>query len=215
MIHVGSQRLKAATKNGIQQKHRSETTDTILRVTDQKMLTWAVFLDMSKAFDSINHETLILKLQDAGASNPVIQWFCSYFNDRLQVVRIHSTLSESLPINCSNPQGRKLRQLLFSIYTTLMIFLQHPRNAASRAIPFKMKDAVNAFTDFRDDLRRIRQWCSSSTFYCWTQVKLNLWCLVAGKCNSKLVTPSLTFIGRELVLQHTATKTLGWSLTLT
>ena len=49
-----------------------ETTDTILKAIDQKMLTSAVFLDMSKAFDSVNHETLILKLQDVGASDPVI-----------------------------------------------------------------------------------------------------------------------------------------------
>ena len=37
------------------------------------MFTSAVFLDMTKAFDGVNHETVILKLQDVGASNPVIQ----------------------------------------------------------------------------------------------------------------------------------------------
>ena len=71
------------------------TTDTILREIDQKMLTSAVILDMSTAFDSINHETLILKLQDtrrrlsktsfvgfnmARDANTVIQWFCSYLH---------------------------------------------------------------------------------------------------------------------------------------
>ena len=62
MIHVGSQRLKVATKNGWQLTEASvvETTDTILRVIDQKMLTWAVFLDMGNAFVSVNHETLIV-----------------------------------------------------------------------------------------------------------------------------------------------------------
>ena len=62
MIHVGSQRLKVATKNGWHLTEASvvETTDTILRVIDQKMLTWAVFLDMGNAFVSVNHETLIV-----------------------------------------------------------------------------------------------------------------------------------------------------------
>ena len=49
-----------------------ETTDTILRAIDQKMFTSAVFLNMSKAFNNINNETLILKLQELHASNPVV-----------------------------------------------------------------------------------------------------------------------------------------------
>ena len=78
-----------------------ETTDSILIAIDQKMLTSAMFLDMSKAFDGrVSPEPLMLKMQDVGASNSVIQWFCSYLNERRQVVRILSILSEPLPINC-------------------------------------------------------------------------------------------------------------------
>jgi len=59
-----------------------ETNDIILRGIDQNMLTLAVFFDMSKAIDSVNQETLTLKLQDVGTSKSVIQWFCSYLNKR-------------------------------------------------------------------------------------------------------------------------------------
>lgn len=59
------------------------------------MLTSAVFSDMSKALDSVYHETLTLKLQDACASKPVIQWFCNYPYDRRQVVRIYSKHCQS------------------------------------------------------------------------------------------------------------------------
>ena len=64
-----------------------------------------VLLDMSKAFDSISHEILLLKLKDVGASNTCLQWFRSYLSDRQQVVRINSTLSESLPLSTGVPQG--------------------------------------------------------------------------------------------------------------
>ena len=57
-----------------------ETTDTILNAIDKKKLTAVVILDMSKAFDSVNHETLILKLQDVGASSSTLQWFRSYLS---------------------------------------------------------------------------------------------------------------------------------------
>ena len=42
---------------------------------DKKILTVAVFLDVSKAFDSVNHEKLILKLQDIRVSSSTLQWF--------------------------------------------------------------------------------------------------------------------------------------------
>ena len=190
-----------------------ETTDTILRAIDQKMLTSAVFLDMSKAFDSVNHETLILKLQDVGASNPVIQWFCSYLNDRRQVVRIHSLLSEPLPINCGVPQGSILGPLLFSIYTNDLSLAPQKCNVQSYVddtklvISFKMKDAVNAFADLSDDLHRIGQWCSNNLLLL-NPSKTKLMVFGSRQMLSRMTTRSLTFMGRELVPEHTA-KDLG------
>ena len=190
-----------------------ETTDTILRAIDQKMLTSAVFLDMSKAFDSVNHETLILKLQDVGASNLVLQWFCSYLNDRRQVVRIHSTLSEPLPINCGVPQGSILGPLLFSIYTNDVPLAPQKCNVQSYVddtklvISFKMKDALNAFADLSDDLHRIGQWCSNNLLLL-NPSKTKLMVFGSRQMHSRMTTRSLTFMGRELVPEHTA-KDLG------
>lgn len=94
------------------------------------MLTSAVFLDMTKAIDGVTDETVILKLQDVGSSNPVIQWFCSYRNDSgsnpLNIVRAHYPLTAA----CS----REVYPDHFYLAYTLMIFLQHYGNAASRAI---------------------------------------------------------------------------------
>lgn len=70
-----------------------------------------VLLDMSKAFDSISHEILLLKLKDVGASNTCLQWFNSYLSDWQQVVRINSTLSESLSLRSGVPQGSILSSM--------------------------------------------------------------------------------------------------------
>lgn len=67
-------------------------TDSILNAIDQKKVTALVLLDMSKAFDCVNHNILTSKLQDMGASQSCLQWFSSYLSNRQQVVRINSVV---------------------------------------------------------------------------------------------------------------------------
>ena len=70
-----------------------------------------------------------------------------------------------------------------------------------------MKDTANAFADLRDDLLRIGQWCSNNLLLL-NPSKTKLMVFGSRQMHSRLVTPSLTFMGRELVPEHTA-KDLG------
>ena len=94
--YLSSRDRLSSKQSGNKQWHSTETsvvltTDEILSAIDKKRLT-AVVLVMFKALDSINHQILLTKLQDLGASKSVILWFCSYLTSRYQVVRIHITL---------------------------------------------------------------------------------------------------------------------------
>lgn len=90
-------RNKAETKI----RHSSETsviqtTDVILSAIDKKHLTAVVLLDMSKAFDSIDHNLLLVKFEDVGASPLATQWVCSYLTSRYEDVVIGTAVSERL-----------------------------------------------------------------------------------------------------------------------
>ena len=86
---------------------------------NNKQLTAVVLLDMSKAFDSLDHGILdhgISKLEDVRASNTALKWFKSYLTNRCQSVHINCTLSDTLEVKYEVPQGSILGPLLFSVY---------------------------------------------------------------------------------------------------
>ena len=81
-----------------------------------KDLTLGIFLDLSKAFDTIPHYTLIKKLEHYGIRGLSNSWFKSYLSDRTQFMEIKSNKSTELVIDCGVPQGSILGPILFILY---------------------------------------------------------------------------------------------------
>ncbi|CAB4023601.1 Hypothetical predicted protein, partial [Paramuricea clavata] len=85
--------LLCRSQSGFRKKHSTETAvthfaDQILMGMDKGLVTGAVFIDLAKAFDTIDHDVLIRKLKHYGVSNESLLWFKDYFCARKQFVTI-------------------------------------------------------------------------------------------------------------------------------
>ena len=101
-------------------------TQALLRVKNDILLnmnkqhvTLLVLLDLSVAFDTVNHNVLLSRLHSKfGISGTALEWFRSYLNGRSQHIMVHGNLSRSSNLDFGVPQGSCLGPLLFTIYAS-------------------------------------------------------------------------------------------------
>ena len=91
-------------------------TETINKTIEQKKFGCGVFIDLKKAFDTVNHNILLQKLEHYGIRDNARLWFKSYLADRKQFVSLNGTNSEIKSITCGVPQGSVLGPILFLLY---------------------------------------------------------------------------------------------------
>ena len=83
---------------------------------ENKLITCSIFLDLAKAYDTIDHRILIAKLEKYGIRDVPLQLIESFLTNRQQYTTIKSTKSATNKVLCGIPQGSTLGPLLFTIY---------------------------------------------------------------------------------------------------
>jgi hypothetical protein len=99
-----------------------QLVDKINNAVERSETTIGIFLDLSKAFDTIDHNILLTKLEHYGFRGIVLQWFKNYLSNRKQYVSYNTCESELKHIICGVPQGSILGPLLFILYVNDIVY---------------------------------------------------------------------------------------------
>ena len=120
------------------------------------------FLDLSKAFDIVDHVLLVEKLKTIGASSQVVKWFASYLESRYQVTSVENCQSTKQKVPVGVPQGSILGPLLFPLYVNdLPNCLEHCQvvmYADDTVIYFSANCCQNIEYHLNADLANLAEW---------------------------------------------------------
>ena len=151
---------------GFQKEHSTEhavlqLTNQILQSFNQDKFTIGVFIDLSKAFDTVDHNILLKKLSFYGVRNNNLKWFKSYLSNRKQFISTDEGNTDMETITCGVPQGSILGPLLFLIFVndlTQATSLDPIMFADDTNLFYSNKDITTLFEVVNKELVNINTW---------------------------------------------------------
>ena len=169
--YLETNNILACTQFGF--RRGKSTEDAVLEFMDgaysaleNSEILIAVFLDLSKAFDTVNHDILLRKLYHLGLRGTMFDWFKSYLSNRTNYVSVNNASSQTRLIKYGVPQGSNLGPLLFLIYindmkksSPLLYYIQFADDTTAY---IKGNDIDAIYTALRSELDKVSHWLQAN-----------------------------------------------------
>ena len=147
------------------------TMETVANFTDDDLsginnneYALSIFVDLRKAFDSVNHTILLNKLQNYGFTINTINWIQNYLTDRQQKIMVNGMNSTNRSITCGVPQGSIMGPLLFLLFINHMKpifeYSTYKLYADDTVFYTTNKDKLVAHQYIQSDLYKFAEWCT-------------------------------------------------------
>ncbi|TWW71434.1 putative RNA-directed DNA polymerase from transposon BS [Takifugu flavidus] len=174
--HLQRNSLFEMFQSGFRAHHSTETallkvTNDLLIASDHGLVSMLVLLDLSAAFDTIDHSILLQRLEHViGIKGTALDWFRSYLSDRYQFAHVHGVPSSYSRVSHGVPQGSVLGPILFTLYMLPLgnIIRQHGINvhcyADDTQLYLSMKpEETEKLVKLQTCLKDIKSWMSSNS----------------------------------------------------
>ena len=216
--YLMTENLLHPSQSGFRPNHSCETalahmTDAWINALDKGNMVGTLFIDLRKAFDSVDHSLLLKKLSIYGCSEPSMEWFKSYLTNRWQCVDIKNVHSEYEPVSCGVPQGSILGPLLFLLFVNdLSLCLSHCTASlyADDSTAYVFGQDLKAIEEkLNVDARNISKWCSENKLDINVQ-KTKCMLITTPQRRATMASTNLAiYINNEVVPNSNCEKLLG------
>ena len=223
--YLNSHNLLHPYQSGFRPNHSCHTAlarlcDTWLTAINKKEMIGTVFLDFKKAFDLVNHRTLLIKLREYFLQAPQLKLIESYLSDRYQCVYVNGKTSVKKKIKSGVPQGSVLGPLFFLIYINdlplhLHLHTLHPNtnttnelfaDDASIHTSHKNIDIINKGLQL--SINQADEWCNENSMVIHPDKTTSM--VIATRQKHQLTKPQLTLsINNKTIKQVKSHKMLG------
>ena len=171
MFHMERLNLLETNQGGFRKNH--STLDTIAKFTNDifnginnREITTAVYIDLAKGFDTVNHKILLEKLKFVGIKGNLIKSLKNFLENRKQTTTINNQKSASRYITCGVPQGSILDPLLFLIYVndlpSVLRNCKYQLYADDTVIYHTNVDVNISKAYLEKDVERLISWCNGN-----------------------------------------------------